>query len=226
MARYAVVVAGGKGQRMERELPKQFLPLKGLPVLMHTLSLFQASDAVVLVLPSVHHEYWADLCRTYQFDMPHQVVSGGESRFHSVRNGLIYFDEHMGFKEADVVAVHDGVRPLASQELIKQGYEWAERTEAVIPIRPVVESLRQLDLQAGSHALDRSQYVHVQTPQVFRALPLVDAYKRAYQEYFTDDASVWEDAYPSRPITLIESNPENIKITIPLDLRLAELLLP
>ena len=217
--RYAIIVAGGRGLRMGGELPKQFLPLSGKPVLMRTLELFEGEvSRIILVLPEDHIPFWEELCQKYHFTLPHTVALGGETRFHSVRSGLSHLPQ------AGLVAVHDGVRPLASRALIRRSFEEAERSGAALPACPVTDSLRLRQDEGKSEAVDRSRYVAVQTPQTFDLGQLQQAYEQAYSPLFTDDASVYEAASLGS-ITLIDGEETNIKLTTPRDLLLAELLL-
>ena len=217
--RYAIIVAGGRGLRMGGELPKQFLPLSGKPVLMRTLELFEGEvSRIILVLPEDHIPFWQDLCERYHFTLPHTVALGGETRFHSVRSGLSHLPQE------GLVAVHDGVRPLASRALIRRSFEEAERSGAALPTCPVTDSLRLRQDEGKSEAVDRSRYVAVQTPQTFDLGQLQQAYQQAYSPLFTDDASVYEAASLGS-ITLIDGEETNIKLTTPRDLLLAELLL-
>ena len=217
--RYAIIVAGGRGLRMGGELPKQFLPLSGKPVLMRTLELFEGEvNRIILVLPEDHISFWQELCERYHFTLPHTVALGGETRFHSVRSGLSHLPQE------GLVAVHDGVRPLASRALIHRSFEEAERSGAALPACPVTDSLRLRQEEGKSEAVDRSRYVAVQTPQTFDLGRLQQAYEQAYSPLFTDDASVYEAASLG-PITLIDGEETNIKLTTPRDLLLAELLL-
>lgn len=216
---YAIIVAGGKGLRMGADLPKQFLPIAGKPVLMHTLEAFHAAIPdikQVLVLPKSQQDYWKELCEEYAFAIPHQVADGGETRFHSVKNGLALVDE------AGLVGVHDGVRPFASVEVIRRCYAEAAQHKAVVPVIDVVETVRLLQGD-DSQTVDRNLYKLVQTPQVFDVAMLKQAYQQPYTAHFTDDASVVE-AY-GRKIYLTEGNRENIKITTPFDLKIAEAIL-
>lgn len=217
--RYAIIVAGGRGLRMGGELPKQFLPLGGKPVLMRTLELFEGEvSRIILVLPEDHIPFWEELCQRYHFTLPHTVALGGETRFHSVHSGLSHLPQ------AGLVAVHDGVRPLASRALIRRSFEEAERSGAALPAYPVTDSLRLRQEEGKSEAVDRSRYVAVQTPQTFDLGRLQQAYEQAYSPLFTDDASVYEAASLGS-ITLIDGEETNIKLTTPRDLLLAELLL-
>lgn len=217
--RYAIIVAGGRGLRMGGELPKQFLPLCGKPVLMRTLELFEGEvNRIILVLPEDHIPFWEELCQRYHFTLPHTVALGGETRFHSVRSGLSHLPQE------GLVAVHDGVRPLVSSALIRRSFEEAERNGAALPACPVTDSLRLRQDEGKSEAVDRSRYVAVQTPQTFDLGRLQRAYGQAYSPLFTDDASVYEAASLGS-ITLIDGEETNIKLTTPRDLLLAELLL-
>ena len=235
MKRYAIIVAGGKGLRMGGELPKQFIPIAGRPVLMRTLDTFHACDAsiqLILVLPRDHQAYWHELCVQYQFAVPHRIADGGATRFHSVQSGLSLVDT----PEA-LVAVHDGVRPFVSPEVIRRCYAEAEAHGAVVPVIPVVETVRQLvsgDSEAGeprrpeaiansrSVTVPRDAYRLVQTPQTFRATLLRRAYEQPYRDAFTDDASVVEAL--GCAVSLVDGNRENIKLTTPFDLIVAKAL--
>ena len=198
MMDYVVIVAGGKGLRMGGEVPKQFLPVGGLPVL--------------LVLPKAQQDYWQSLCRQYQFNVPYLLADGGQTRFHSVQNGLALIpDDAQG-----VVGVHDGVRPFVSVDVIRRCFEGAREKRAVIPVIPVVETLRHVT----EGTKPRDEYRLVQTPQVFDVQLLKAANRQPYRDAFTDDASVVE-AY-GVAVTLVEGNRENIKITTPGDLNMAE----
>ncbi len=231
---YIIVVAGGKGLRMGGDIPKQFLPVSGKPVLMRTLERFREYSPelrIILVLPEAQQDYWRQLCREYHFDVEHTIANGGETRFHSVKNGLdLIPDDALG-----VVGVHDGVRPFVSTEVIGRCYEAARTLEAVIPVTPVVETLRYVghqtsdsDSQSPQHGGDhsknvlRSDYRLVQTPQTFTVSLLKRAYALPYTDAFTDDASVVEALGHS--VSMVEGNRENIKITTPFDLVIAEAL--
>ena len=218
---YVIIVAGGKGLRMGSDIPKQFLPIGGKPVLMRTLERFRAYDdalKIILVLPEAQQEYWRELCGQYHFDVEYQLANGGQTRFHSVQNGLALVpDEAEG-----VVGVHDGVRPFPSIEVIRNCYETARTKKAVIPVIPVVETVRHLEGDK-SVTVPRADYRLVQTPQTFDIQLLKAANRQPYNDGFTDDASVVESY--GFEITLVEGNRENIKITTPYDLKIAEVLL-
>lgn len=228
MNRYILIVAGGKGLRMGHELPKQFIPVNDRPVLMHTLTAFYAWDAtatLVLALPEEHRSYWNMLCKELGYTVPHHLVAGGETRFHSVKNGLDYIAEVMQEKKESKtdtwIAVHDGVRPFVASETIERCFAQAQQKMTAIPVVAMVDSLRQLTAN-GSSPADRTQYVAVQTPQVFQSDLLLQAYTQAFSPLFTDDASVVEAFGAS--VHLVEGNRENIKITTPFDLLVAEAL--
>ena len=219
---YAIIVAGGKGLRMGGEIPKQFIPVAGKPILMHTLEKFKRfGDSlagiegleIILVLPKEQQEYWAELCRKYPFNVTHTVVNGGETRFHSVQNGLRAIPDYA----EGVVGIHDGVRPFVSLDVIKRCYEEARVKKAVIPVMPVTETLR--DVTQGKNVY-RENYKIVQTPQTFDIQLLKAANRQSYSEAFTDDASVVE-AF-GQEVTMVEGNRENIKITTPFDLKIAD----
>ena len=211
-----IIVAGGKGLRMGGDIPKQFLPVGGTPILMRTIDRFLQFDEkmqVVLVLPETQQDYWRTLCDEYHFSRPYTLANGGETCFHSVKNGLAKVS-----LDATLVGVHDGVRPFVSIDTIRACYDEAARSEAVIPVTDVVETLRQV-LPGKSITVPRSDYRLVQTPQVFSAHLLRQAYEQPYTDFFTDDASVVERFGHS--VTLVPGNRENIKITTPFDLTIA-----
>ena len=212
-----LIVAGGKGLRMGSDLPKQFLPIGGKPVLMHTIESFLHFDRtmkIILVLPQEQQTYWQELCAKHSFVIEHTVVDGGETRFHSVKNGLACVN-------SGLVGVHDGVRPFVSPEVIKRCYELAAIKKAVIPVIDVVETVRHIT-ETGSETVSRNDYKLVQTPQVFDAELLKQAYAQEYTPFFTDDASVVEAM--GIPVCLVEGNRENIKITTPFDLKISSAL--
>lgn len=218
MKYYAIIVAGGKGLRMGGDVPKQFQLVGGRPVLMHTLQQFRNAMAdlqIILVLPREQQDYWRERCRQYEFGVEHRVADGGQTRFHSVKNGLALIPDG----EEGIVGVHDGVRPFASADLIRRCYAAAVEAEAVVPAVPVVESLRHEE----RGAIDRKGYRLVQTPQTFSIPLLKAAYRQDYREAFTDDASVVE-AYGHR-VAMIDGIRENIKLTTPFDMVVAEALL-
>lgn len=217
MTDYIIIVAGGKGLRMGSDIPKQFLPIGGKPVLMRTIERFRHfSEAlqIILVLPKAQQAYWHGLCEQYQFDVPYLLADGGETRFHSVQHGLALIpDDAQG-----VVGVHDGVRPFPAIDVIRRCYDTARTAKAVIPVTPVVETLRHIT----EGTKPRGDYRLVQTPQTFDIQLLKAANCQPFSEAFTDDASVIESY--GHAITMVEGNRENIKITTPFDLAIAETL--
>lgn len=220
MKKFAIVVAGGSGTRMGTEIPKQFLELADKPILMHTIMQFHAYDEnlkITLVLPEFQFGYWKELCKKYEFDVPHQVVAGGDSRFQSVRNGLHSISEVKG-----VVFIHDGVRPLVSIATIEQCFEGALKTGNALPVVHVVDSIREVTTNGSWHK-DRGNYRLVQTPQTFQLEKIKRAFLQEESPLFTDDASVLEAS--GETINLVDGNAENIKITTPMDLQIADLLL-
>jgi 2-C-methyl-D-erythritol 4-phosphate cytidylyltransferase len=217
---YVIIVAGGSGSRMGASIPKQFLLLKGRPILMHTIEAFYHSKTnpqIITVLPDEYHAYWEELCVEQEFNIPHLLVKGGQTRFHSVKNGLDTIDD-----DNALVAVHDAVRPLTKTSIIDQSYTHAaEHGNAVAAVKSR-DTVRQLREGASTHLL-RDEIYLVQTPQTFVAAQLKTAYQQPYTDKFTDDASVAEAA--GFTINLIEGSHQNIKITFPEDIALAEVLL-
>jgi 2-C-methyl-D-erythritol 4-phosphate cytidylyltransferase len=220
MNKYALIVAGGKGLRMGSEIPKQFILLKGMPVLMHTLKAFRSIDEIqlVLVLPEDQINYWKQLCLKHNFELPHQIVKGGETRFESVKNGLKVITDLDA-----LVAIHDGVRPLVPISVIKESYKVAQEKGSALTVIPLKDSIRK-QTEKGSISLNRSEYYLVQTPQTFK----VDIIKNAYHSAsninnFTDDASVLEAS--GVQIELVQGDYKNIKITTPEDLLFADAML-
>lgn len=215
----AIIVAGGSGTRMNSPTPKQFLPLQGIPVLMHSLTSFYRFDPsirLVLALPEHLFDAWQELQNKYGTSIPHKLIPGGETRFHSVYNCLQHLDKE------ELVAIHDGARPLLSQDLIHRLYTTAENEGSAVPVVPVDESMRVLE-RSSNKPVDRSLFRIVQTPQVFLTSLLQQAYSQPYSPFFTDDATVFESI--GKPIHLVEGDPANIKITHPVDLMIAEALL-
>ncbi len=217
MSSSVIIVAGGSGSRMGGDLPKQFLELKGKPVLMHTIERFYGYNNnlhIVLVLPQAYIDYWNSLIKKCNFTIKHSVTTGGATRFNSVKNGLSIISG-----DADFVAVHDGARPLVSDKTIDNCFTMAKENGAAIPVIDVDDSLRMVT-DNGSEHVERSSYKRVQTPQVFRADIIVKAYDLGYDPVFTDDASVVEAA--GHKIWLADGNIENIKITHKTDMVIAE----
>ena len=213
MKKIALIVAGGKGERMNADIPKQFLLLNDLPILMHTLNAFTDFDKRILVLPQSQIENWKTLCGEYNFALQHMLVAGGINRFGSVKNGLRKVDE------GSIVAIHDGVRPLISKNLTNKLIATTKKGIGVVPVVPVKDSLRKVDGN-NSKAVSRSSLYKVQTPQCFFAGTIKDAYKQNFSLFFTDDASVLE-SNGGKIITILGEG-KNIKITTKEDLRIAE----
>ncbi|MCB0757839.1 MAG: 2-C-methyl-D-erythritol 4-phosphate cytidylyltransferase, partial [Flavobacteriales bacterium] len=219
MKRSTIIVAGGSGKRMGASVPKQFLLLKGKPVLCRTIEAFYQADPdmqLIVVLPEDQLDSWRMLCIGHGFTLEHSVVCGGEERFHSVREGL------KEVKHEGLVAVHDGVRPLVSVELIARCLAAAEAHGAAIPVVPVSSSVREV-IGGGSRAVDRARLRLVQTPQCFRVPLLRKAFERPYDPAFTDEATLVERT--GTTVHLVEGEERNIKLTTPLDLRVAEVFL-
>ena len=213
-----IIVAGGMGSRMQADLPKQFLELCGRPILIHSIMAFAEAIndiRVVVVLPAAQIEFWQKLCNRHEFTLPHDIVEGGATRFHSVKNGLsLLHDEGL-------VAIHDGVRPLVSKQTITGCFYEAAIHGCAVPVVPVIDSVREVT-GSTSRMLNRTALRLIQTPQVFDIASLKKAYEQEYTPSFTDDASVFEKA--GYHIHLTEGNVENIKITTPNDLIVAEAL--
>lgn len=215
MKMFALIVAGGTGSRMETTIPKQFAELAGRPVLMRTIEVFVQYDSgieIILVLPENQLKMWKSLCNEYHFNIPYKIAFGGENRFQSVRNGLELIASD------GVVFIHDGVRPLVSVQTIRNCFEMASVRGNALPVVPVIESIRYTD-EMLTQAVDRSKFVIVQTPQTFKTGLIQRAYQQAVSQSYTDDAAVLEDMGES--IQLVEGNRENIKITFPEDLIIA-----
>lgn len=221
---HTIIVAGGKGLRMGGDIPKQFIPVNGMPVLMHTIRRFREFDPqmhIVLVLPKDHQDYWRQLCDKYRFTDQHDIADGGSTRFHSSQNGIMALAEA---PDSDIVAIHDGVRPLVSVETIGRCFTAAAESGAAIPVLPVIDTLRYVghadengvNTEQGHNVL-RSDYRVVQTPQTFRLALLRRAFTQPFSERFTDDASVVEAL--GEKVTMVDGNRENIKITTPYDLK-------
>ena len=217
MTKSIIITAGGIGKRMGSDIPKQFIELNGLPILMHTIQRFYNFDSriqIIVVLPQAHISFWNTLIKTHQFSISHTIVEGGTERFNSIKNGL----EHAS---GEVIGVHDGVRPFVSIPVIQNTFKKAIESECAIPVVNLKESIRKVG-DNTSESVDRSNYKIVQTPQCFKREVLKKAYLHPYSSDFTDDASVVELA--GYKINLVEGNDENIKITTPMDLKLAEVL--
>ncbi|TSD66165.1 2-C-methyl-D-erythritol 4-phosphate cytidylyltransferase [Inquilinus sp. KBS0705] len=217
---YAIIVAGGSGSRMQSALPKQFMLLCGTPVLMHTLSAFKnsaSSPYIILVLHASYHQLWKQLCTEHNFTIAHTLISGGETRFHSVKNAI----DQITDKDV-LIAVHDAVRPMVTATIIDEAYQCAAQHGSAVAAVKSRDSVRQVS-EDTSVSLNREGIYLVQTPQTFQSALLINAYKQPYNQHFTDDASVVEQS--GVKITLIESSYSNIKITFPDDIIIAEALI-
>ncbi len=216
---YIILVAGGKGRRMDSPTPKQFHLVDGQPLVMHTFDAFSAfygKAEFLLVLPEMEIGRWRHLCVDYDFQVPHQIVEGGPTRYHSVKNALTYVDDK------SLVFIHDAVRPLVSLETIKTCLQVARIHGTAIPVAPVTSSLRHVE-NGISRAVERDNFRLVQTPQVFRSALLKKAYLQAYHDDFTDDATVVERT--GQVLHLVDGDADNIKVTRPGDLGYVEAVL-
>lgn len=219
MDKFVIIVAGGSGSRMGSEVPKQFLLLKGKPLIFHTIEKFHAAlpqVKIIVVLPSQQIEYWSELKTQYHFSLEHTVAVGGKSRFESVKNGMKLI------KEEAVVGIHDAVRPLISIKTIQELFSVAELKGNSVPYYPCKDSLRHIK-NGENKAVAREEFVLIQTPQCFKYSEIKAGYDGEEQNSFTDDASVYE--YLGKKINLVEGDEFNIKITYPSDLKYAEALL-
>ena len=217
MKHYVIIVAGGSGSRMQSSTPKQFLPLNQKPILLHTLERLYASvnqAELIIALPSSQFDVWKTICEEYQVNIPHQLCCGGTTRFESVKNALKMVSE------TSIIAIHDGVRPLVKKSVVKQCLQTAQQKGAAIPVLRIEESIRKKMKDEKSTIVNRDDYLIVQTPQCFKSSILLEAYQQAYSTTFTDDASVVETM--GNAISLVDGNKENIKITRPEDLIIAE----
>jgi 2-C-methyl-D-erythritol 4-phosphate cytidylyltransferase len=216
---WVIVVAGGSGSRMGSETPKQFLYLLGKPIILHTLEKFIEFDDsinIVVVLPKGEESRFQKIVAEHQFNHPISIVQGGTTRFHSVKNGLEKL-ENQG-----IVGIHDSVRPLVSVNTLKETYSKAKTLGNAIPVISPNDSMRWVDSKSN-RSIDRGSLRIIQTPQCFKADLIKEAFNTEYQEAFTDDASVFEHA--GYQINLVDGNRENIKLTTPEDLKIAESLL-
>ncbi|MDF1575522.1 MAG: 2-C-methyl-D-erythritol 4-phosphate cytidylyltransferase [Bacteroidales bacterium] len=220
MKRAVIIVAAGSGSRMGGTLPKQYQELLGKPVIIHTLEAFHRFDPgmqLVLVLAPEHRLFWEKLAGKYELAGGLTFIPGGSSRFDSVKNGLTQI------KKQGIVGIHDAVRPLVSSGTLARTYNAAEQGGSGIPVIEMDDSVRKVDPNGNSEQLNRSSLRRVQTPQVFLSQRIKEAYQKACDPSFTDDASVYEAVFG--PVTLVEGNRENIKITTPADMKLASLLM-
>jgi 2-C-methyl-D-erythritol 4-phosphate cytidylyltransferase len=220
MEKFGIIVAGGNGARMGAPIPKQYLEIGGKPILMHTLEIFFQSDptiCLILVIPESDFTFWDSLCDKFNFQIPHQVVKGGQSRFQSVRNGLDSILSTTG-----LVAIHDGVRPFVNQSVISRSYEEAVKKGSAIAVINLKDSIRKISGDGKSIFQDRQEFRLVQTPQTFQLDKIKKAFEVPESSQFTDDATVYEQQ--GWQVNLIDGNLENIKITSPEDMDFAEYL--
>ena len=216
MKKFAIIVSGGNGSRMQTDIPKQFIEINGKPILLHTLEKFAAADPnmeIVLVLNVDHQGIWSKIANKFKVTIPYTLVNGGRTRYHSVKNALKKVSKNA------LVAIHDGVRPLLSTSLILKGFEELTKHEAIVTAIPSKDSIRRVQ-DGVSSALDREEIYLVQTPQIFTASILHKAYQQAYRNEFSDDAAVVERL--GIPIHILIGETQNIKITYPEDILLAE----
>jgi len=223
---YAIIVGGGAGTRMGADIPKQFLLLNGIPVMMHTIRAFHRcrhSPQIIVVIPPAQHDYWSELCKKHDFHIPHIRVNGGQSRFESVRSGLAAVQSDCADLSQSLIAVHDAVRPLITSDLIDTTFDQAARTGTAAL---AIQSSNSVRLKSGNglknNAYPRQQVFLMQTPQTFMGQILWESYQQAPDELFTDDASVVEKK--GYPITLVNGDTRNVKITFSEDLRIAAIL--
>jgi len=214
LERFVIIAGGGLGVRMNKAVPKQFLLLGEMPVIMHTIRQFVPfCKNIIVSLPEDYHLFWMDLQKKYSFSISHTLVAGGETRFKSVKKALEYLPD------TGLVAIHDAVRPLVSEQLIKKCFNEAEKEGNAIAALSVTESLRMAD-KGTNRNVDRTLFYRIQTPQVFQCNAIKEAYNQDYKHIFTDDASVLESK--GGRIHLVEGEEQNFKITTPMDLLLAE----
>ncbi|MCE6992323.1 2-C-methyl-D-erythritol 4-phosphate cytidylyltransferase [Dyadobacter sp. CY323] len=221
MQEFAIIVAGGSGSRMKSDISKQFLSINGLPVLMHTILAFRTYSAaleIIVVLPENQFNFWRELCQLHEFRQSYRLVAGGETRFHSVRNGLDQIVTVEG-----LVAVHDGVRPIISKQIIAESFSNSREYGTAVVSVPLKDSIRIVHSKNENKTANRADFRLIQTPQTFRLDWMRNAFDTPYQETFTDCASVLEAK--GYPIHLIDGEYENIKITTPEDLLWAEVYL-
>ena len=218
MTKFAIIVAGGSGKRMGKKIPKQFMLIGGKPILIHTIERFLAYDfslQIILVLPANEMKAWYALCNKHEFYPAIVTVTGGNTRFQSVKNGL----KRISAKEG-LVMVHDGVRPFITPDIIAQSFEIAAEKGASVTSVPLKDSIRLIEKNGDNQSIDRSCYRLIQTPQTFRLDWMRIAFETPEQDSFTDCASVFN--HSGYPVTLIDGTYENIKITTPEDLLWAE----
>ncbi len=219
MEKYVLIIAGGLGKRMNSSIPKQFIPIAGKPVLMHTIAKFKNYDPkinILVIIPRVHIRLWKDLCQEFGFAIEHQIISGGKERFYSVKNGLKQVPKD------SLVLIHDGVRPLVSNETIERVVSTSIEKGNAIPFMDITQSVRKLS-KGKSKAINRKDLKVIQTPQGFHSDLIKDVYAKRYRKSFTDDASVLEAS--GYEINLVKGNNKNMKITSSIDIHIVECLM-
>ncbi len=219
MDKYVLILAGGLGKRMNMDIPKQFIPIAGRPVLMHTIIKFREYDPkmqIVVIIPKEHIQLWKELCTEFSFNVEHQIVQGGKERFYSVRNGL------KRVLNESLVLIHDGVRPLVSHETIERVVNTSIEKGNAIPYMDITQSVRKL-YNGRSKMINRTNLKAIQTPQGFHSNMIKEAYAKRYRKSFTDDASVLEAI--GYEINLVKGNNKNLKITNSTDIHLVDCLM-
>lgn len=222
---FVLIVAAGKGSRMQSNLPKQYLLLENKPVLMHTIEKFYASETkphLIIAIDSEMEDFWKSLCKQYHFTIPHSISYGGKTRFQTVKKGIAFIKKMLPDLNGSAIAIHDGARPLIQTSTIDLAFEKAKKSKAVIVARSSTDSVRMIK-GTNTKAIDRNQIWLVQTPQIFEACLLERAYEQEEETTFTDDASVVEKL--GHAIEIVMGDYKNIKITYPEDLEIAQIYL-
>lgn len=222
---FVLIVAAGKGSRMQSDLPKQYLLLNGKPVLMHTIEKFYTSSVqphIIIVIDPAMEDFWKSLCQEYKFSIPHDITYGGLSRFQTVKNGIAFIKKKKPNLNGIAIAVHDAARPLIAIDIIDLAFEQVKVSKAVIVARSCTDSIR-ITTADTNYAIDRNHIWLVQTPQTFEGSLLEKAYEQEEEATFTDDASVVERL--GTPIKIVTGDYKNMKITYPEDLEIAQLYL-
>lgn len=213
MKNYIIILAAGKGNRLGAEMAKQFLPLNGKPILMHTIDKFinnlHHNFEIILVLNKDDIQIWKNFCELFIYDHSFRIVIGGKERFHSVKNALDTIEDPHCY-----IGIHDAVRPFVSKKVINAVFTEIREHHAVVPAVSMIPTIRRIN-EKGNMGVNRDEFKVIQTPQVFRSDVIKKAYETSYQSHFFDDATVAE--YSGYTIKLIEGNEENIKITLPID---------
>ncbi|NGM73166.1 2-C-methyl-D-erythritol 4-phosphate cytidylyltransferase [Sphingobacterium sp. SGL-16] len=226
LSRVVIIAAGGTGSRLNANLPKQYMLLNNKPVLMHTIQAFENHvDKIVVAIHAEMVDYWNELCQENQFNIPHELVLGGKTRFQSIRNAINYLETRFPdffFNEDSTIAIHDAARPLVDSDLIEKSFALAFEGKSNVLANKSTNSIRIGSINEND-AVDRDTVWQIQTPQTFPAQVLLEAYQQLELPTFTDDASVVEKIGYS--IHLIESSHKNLKLTFPEDFEIAKLYL-